>query len=94
MGDALYLQKKEVQLDSEVNRAAIVALYKENDAIKSQLEVLRKLILGKDVQSPPLKEETSQREPLPKKTLSQGPGPLKKDTKQSEALSKQADARP
>jgi len=39
-GDMIYLQEKEVQLDSEVNRSAIVALYKENDETKSQLQKL------------------------------------------------------
>ena len=101
-GDAIYLQEKDVQLDSEMNRAAIVSLYRENDAIKSQLETLKKQLEAllktapsKDtagVSVPPLKKEASQRESLPQKTPSQGPGPLKKEVSQPEA-SKQAATR-
>jgi hypothetical protein len=52
-GDAIYLQEKDVQLDSEVNRTAIVGLYKEIDAIKNQLETLSKTAPTKDMGSPP-----------------------------------------
>lgn len=48
-GDMRYLQEREIDLDSEVNRAAIVGLYKEIDAIKSQLEALGKTVPTKDM---------------------------------------------
>ena len=40
-GQTLYLQKREVELDSQVNRTAIVALYKENDITKSEFKALK-----------------------------------------------------
>lgn len=55
-GDAIYLQEKDVQLDSEVNRTAIVGLYKEIDAIKSQLEALSKTTSAKDAAGAALKQ--------------------------------------
>ena len=39
-GDSLYLQEREVNLDSAVNRTAIIGIYKEIDALKSQIEAL------------------------------------------------------
>ena len=55
-GETLYLQKMEVELDSEVNRTAIVGLYKEIDAIKSQLEALSKTTSAKDAAGAALKQ--------------------------------------
>jgi len=51
-GDIIYLQKKEVELDSNVNREAIVGLYKEIDAIKEQLEKLGKTAPTKNAGPP------------------------------------------
>lgn len=74
-GDAIYLQEKDVKLDSDVNRAAIVGIYKEIDAIKSQLFSLGKTTPSKDVAPvvPPLPLATakSQAEPLQKKASDQ-----------------------
>ncbi|MGV8949051.1 MAG: hypothetical protein ACOH2E_06800 [Candidatus Paracaedibacter sp.] len=66
-GETLYLQKKEVELDSEVNRIVIVGLYREIDAIKSQLEALGKTTPTKTVTDPELlkKEAGSQGKPVP-----------------------------
>jgi len=47
-GETLYLQKREANLDSQVNRTAIVGIYKEIDAIKEQLEKLGKTAPTKD----------------------------------------------
>lgn len=47
-GETLYLQKREVNVDSQVNRTAIVGIYKEIDAIKEQLEKLGKTAPTKD----------------------------------------------
>jgi hypothetical protein len=86
-GDAIYLQEKDVQLDSEVNRTAIVGLYKEIDAIKSQLEKLGKTAPTKDMGLPPgpkqsLETAKSRKDIMPKSgtTKSQGStGGLSKD---------------
>ena len=66
-GETLYLQKKEVELDSEVNRTVIVGLYREIDAIKSQLEALGNTTSAKGATDPqPLKKEAgSQGKPVP-----------------------------
>ena len=90
-GDTLYLQQREVQLDSEVNKAAIVALYREIDALKSQIAtLLSKTPPTKAVaDSEPLKKEViSQRRPLPPKPPTQNVGAWSEDTirKQREAL--------
>ena len=94
MGDAIYLQKKEVQLDSELNRAAIVSLYRENDviknqleALKNQLEALRATLSSKAVQPPPMKKEASQREALAKEAPPRDTGPVSE-----EMLRKQRDS--
>ena len=89
-GDTLYLQQREVQLDSEVNKAAIVALYREIDALKSQIATLSKASPTKAVADPePLKKEViSQRRPLPPKPPTQDIGSWSEDAirKQREAL--------
>lgn len=88
-GDTLYLQEREVQLDSEVNRSAIVALYREIDALKSQLEAVSKTAPTKAVTAPgPAKNEVvSQRRPLPPRPPIQTAGPSEEVIKkQREAL--------
>ncbi len=52
-GETLYLQKREASLDSQVNRTAIVGIYKELDAMKEQLEKLSKTLPAKDTGLPP-----------------------------------------
>jgi len=55
-----------VQLDSQVNRGAIVGLYKEIDNLKSQFESLKTAIQGATAANKPSqslkKDETSQSE--------------------------------
>jgi hypothetical protein len=89
-GETLYLQKKEVELDSQVNRTAIVGLYREIDAIKSQLEALGKTTSTKTVTDPELlkKEAITQRRPLPQKPPSREVGPWSEEAirKQRETL--------
>lgn len=89
-GDILYLQGKEVSLDSEVNRTAIVGLYREIDAIKSQIEALSKAIPTKAATVPePVKKDevTRPSKPVSKATSTQGAG-LSKEVirKQLESL--------
>lgn len=64
-GDMIYLQEKEVELDSDVNRAAIVALYKENDEIRSQLKALQAQVTrGGPTPAESAKSQASQISPI------------------------------
>lgn len=58
-GDTLYLQSREVDLDSDVNRSAIVGLYKEIDDIKKQLGALGKTAPTKDPAGAPPPPQTA-----------------------------------
>ena len=89
MGESIYLQQREVTLDSQVNKTVIVALYREIDAIKSQLAALSKAITTKAATFPePVKKDeiTSPSKPVSKATSTQGAGLSK------EVIRKQRDA--